>query len=248
MLDAQRKAYLTAMGIETWRLRTHPDAPVEEKKQRLSDENRSAHHSANQASNTGDPPMTTQDKPLPDWSELIETVSTCRQCALSKTRTQTVFGVGNQQADLMIVGEAPGGEEDRQGQPFVGRAGQLLTAMLKAIGLSREQVYIANVLKCRPPGNRDPMPQEVEACRAYLDQQIALIQPRLILSVGGVSAKNLLQTDQPVGRLRGRTHQYAATRTPLMVTYHPAYLLRRPEEKAKVWMDLQQVVQQLAIQ
>lgn len=176
-----------------------------------------------------------------DWPALAERVSGCQQCGLCDSRTQTVFGVGNQTANLLVVGEAPGADEDRQGEPFVGRAGQLLTAMLAAIGLPREQVYIANVLKCRPPGNRDPHVDEVAACQAYLNRQIALIQPRLILSVGGVSAKNLLHTDESVGRLRGRVHQHPTTETPLMVTYHPAYLLRRPEEKAKAWKDLQQV-------
>lgn len=180
-----------------------------------------------------------------NWEQLAERVANCRNCDLCDSRTQTVFGVGNQQADLMIIGEAPGADEDRQGEPFVGRAGQLLTSMLAAIGLAREQVYIANVLKCRPPGNRDPHVDEVAACQPYLNRQIELVAPRLILSVGGVSAKNLLHTDDSVGRLRGRLHRYPATDTPLMVTYHPAYLLRRPEEKAKAWNDLQQVYRHL---
>jgi uracil-DNA glycosylase len=176
-----------------------------------------------------------------DWAALAQRVAGCRECALCESRSNTVFGIGDRQARLMIVGEAPGGDEDRQGEPFVGRAGQLLNAMLRAIGFAREQVYIANVLKCRPPGNRDPQLAEVAACQPYLNRQIALIAPTLILSVGGVSAKNLLNTDESVGRLRGRMHRYPATDTPLMVTYHPAYLLRRPSEKAKVWQDLQQV-------
>lgn len=176
-----------------------------------------------------------------DWPELAERVADCRLCGLSETRTNTVFGVGDRQARLMVIGEAPGADEDRQGEPFVGRAGQLLTAMMQAIGLPRDQIYIANVLKCRPPGNRDPHVDEVAACQPYLNRQVALIRPKLILSVGGVSAKNLLGTDLSVGRLRGRVHEYAPTGTPLMVTYHPAYLLRRPEEKAKSWKDLQQV-------
>lgn len=180
-----------------------------------------------------------------DWDELAQQVSHCQACQLSASRKQTVFGSGYKQADLMIVGEAPGAEEDRQGQPFVGRAGQLLTNMLLAIGLDRQQVYIANILKCRPPGNRNPQPQEIAECSNYLNRQISLVQPHLILSVGGVSANNLLQTDQPVGRLRGSLHQYPQTNTDLMVTYHPAYLLRRPEEKSKVWQDLQQVASYL---
>jgi DNA polymerase len=186
-----------------------------------------------------------QAPPLPpvhalDWPALAERVAGCRNCVLCESRSNTVFGVGDRQASLMVIGEAPGADEDRQGEPFVGRAGQLLTAMLAAIGLQREQVYIANILKCRPPGNRDPHVEEVAACQPYLDRQIELIRPTLILSVGGVSAKNLLHTDESVGRLRGQVHRYPATATPLLVTYHPAYLLRRPEEKAKAWQDLQQ--------
>lgn len=175
-----------------------------------------------------------------DWDQLAERVARCRACELHQSRTQTVFGVGNPDADLMIVGEAPGADEDRQGQPFVGRAGQLLNAMLAAIGLEREQVYIANILKCRPPANRNPSVEEAAACQGYLDRQIALIQPKLILSVGAISAQNLLASDQPVGKLRGRLHRLPAG-VPVAVTYHPAYLLRRPEEKAKAWQDLQQV-------
>jgi DNA polymerase len=158
---------------------------------------------------------------------------------LHQGRTQAVFGVGDTQARLMVIGEAPGADEDRQGEPFVGRAGQLLNAMLAAIGFARESVYIANIVKCRPPGNRDPHADEAAACQGYLHRQIELIGPSLILSVGRVSAHNLLQTDSPVGRLRGRTHRFQPGDIPLIVTYHPAYLLRRPEEKAKVWQDLQ---------
>jgi DNA polymerase len=156
-----------------------------------------------------------------------------------------VFGVGDREADLMIVGEAPGADEDRQGEPFVGRAGQLLNLMLAAIGLQRGEVYIANILKCRPPGNRDPRPEEAAACRAFLMRQIALIQPRVMLSVGRISAHNLLATDAPVGRLRGRWFEFGPQRLPLTVTYHPSYLLRSPEQKAKAWQDLLQVARRL---
>ena len=145
----------------------------------------------------------------------------------------------------MIIGEAPGADEDRQGEPFVGRAGQLLTAMLFAIGLKREDVFIANILKCRPPGNRNPTREEADACRDFLQRQIDLVAPKLILSVGAVSAHNLLGTEDPVGRLRRRVHRYDPGDIPLLVTYHPAYLLRRPEEKAKAWDDLQQAWQLL---
>jgi DNA polymerase len=150
-----------------------------------------------------------------------------------------VFGVGNTQADLLVIGEAPGADEDRQGEPFVGRAGQLLNQMLLAIGFKREQVFIANVLKCRPPNNRDPKPEEALKCEPYLLRQIALIQPRVILSVGRISAQNLLKTEIPVGKLRGRVHAFGELGIPLVVTYHPAYLLRSPEQKAKAWDDLQ---------
>ncbi len=172
-----------------------------------------------------------------DWRELRMAVASCTACELHKTRTQTVFGVGDPDAEWMIIGEAPGADEDRQGEPFVGRAGQLLNNMLKAIGLAREQVFIANILKCRPPDNRNPRPEEVARCEAFLQRQVALVKPKIILAVGGVAAHNLLKVDTPVSRLRGRVHHYDDT--PLVVTYHPAYLLRKPSEKAKSWADLQ---------
>jgi DNA polymerase len=145
----------------------------------------------------------------------------------------------------MVIGEAPGADEDRQGEPFVGRAGKLLDAMLHAIGLPRSEVYIANVLKCRPPGNRNPSLEEAACCDGFLRRQIALVGPKLILSVGGIAARHLLGTDTPVGRLRGAVHEYGEDRVPVLVTYHPAYLLRQPEEKAKTWQDLQQAAQLL---
>lgn len=175
-----------------------------------------------------------------DWPELAARAAACRACDLHQTRTQAVFGVGDHNARLMIVGEAPGADEDRQGEPFVGRAGQLLNAMLAAIGLERGQVYIANILKCRPPGNRDPQVNEAAACRGFLDRQIALVQPDIILCLGAVAARNLLATELPVGKLRGRWHELPGGER-VAVTYHPAYLLRRPEEKAKAWQDLQRV-------
>lgn len=173
------------------------------------------------------------------WDELRAKVADCKACALHEQRTQTVFGVGDRRARLMVIGEAPGADEDRQGEPFVGRAGQLLDAMLLAIGFERSQVYIANIVKCRPPGNRDPHAEEAAACRDYLARQIELVGPELILSVGRVSAHNLLGTDEAVGRLRGTVHRLDPGNVPLIVTYHPAYLLRRPQEKAKSWQDLQ---------
>jgi DNA polymerase len=149
-----------------------------------------------------------------------------------------VFGVGNQAADLLVIGEAPGADEDRKGEPFVGKAGQLLNNMLLSIGLQRETIYIANILKCRPPNNRDPKPDEAAHCRSYLEQQIALIQPKLILVVGRIAAQNLLQTDLPLGRLRNQLHTMPVTQIPVYVTYHPAYLLRQPADKRKAWQDL----------
>jgi DNA polymerase len=174
-----------------------------------------------------------------DWEALQERVQTCTRCPLHETRTQTVFGTGNREADWLIIGEAPGRDEDREGEPFVGRAGKLLTEMLFAIGYQRKDVYIANILKCRPPNNRDPSPEEVACCHDFLERQIELIQPVLILAVGRIAAHNLLHSDLQVGRLRGRVHKYGERQIPLIVTYHPAYLLRSPLEKRKVWDDLQ---------
>lgn len=172
------------------------------------------------------------------WELVAGEVAGCTRCQLHTCRTNTVFGVGNREADWLVVGEAPGAEEDRQGEPFVGRAGQLLNSMLRGIGLAREQVYIANVLKCRPPNNRDPRPEEVAQCLPYLERQIALLKPRILLAVGRIAAQNLLATDTPIGKLRGRVHAFGSSRTPLVVTYHPAYLLRSPTEKRKAWEDL----------
>jgi DNA polymerase len=172
------------------------------------------------------------------WEPLRTLVAGCTRCALHQTRTQTVFGVGNPQARWMFIGEAPGADEDRQGEPFVGRAGQLLTSMLKALGFKREDVYIANVLKCRPPGNRDPKPEEALQCRGYLERQIELVAPTLIVAVGRIAAHNLLATDTALARLRGKVHALGERRWPLVVTYHPAYLLRSPGEKRKAWQDL----------
>jgi uracil-DNA glycosylase family 4 len=179
------------------------------------------------------------------WETLREQVQICTRCPLNQSRTQAVFGVGNRQASLMIVGEAPGYHEDRQGEPFVGRAGQLLTAMLASIGLSRERVFIANVLKCRPPNNRDPQAAEVAECKSYLNRQIELVQPRLLLAVGRFAAHCLLDSTQALSRLRNQTHHYGERQTPLIVSYHPAYLLRNPKDKGKAYQDLRQVTQLL---
>jgi DNA polymerase len=225
--EAERRAYLEALDIDVWALRGSPQ--VEE----------SGIAEAQPLSEVG----------LDDWSRLREEVSVCTQCDLHRTRTQTVFGVGDESADWMIVGEAPGAEEDRRGEPFVGRAGKLLDEMLRAVGLGRDAVFIANTLKCRPPNNRDPAVNEAASCRAYLDRQISLISPKLILAVGRVAAQLLLGTDAPLGRLRGQRHYLDDGRIPVVVTYHPAYLLRSPSQKRKSWQDLclaQQIVNELS--
>ena len=173
-----------------------------------------------------------------DWPTLEQAVLACTRCALHKTRTHAVPGVGNRRAEWLVIGEAPGADEDRQGEPFVGRAGQLLNAMLRAIGLAREEVYITNIVKCRPPNNREPLPEEAAACEPYLKRQIALIKPKIILAVGRIAAQNLLKTDTKIGALRGKRHVYPGSDIPVAVTYHPAYLLRSPQEKRKAWEDL----------
>ena len=207
--EHQRRAYLEALGIDVWLPRADPEPEI------IAADLR---------------PVAT------DWSALRDTVSHCTRCRLHEGRTQTVFGVGNPEASWMIIGEAPGAEEDRRGEPFVGRAGKLLDEMLRAVGQNRETAFIANILKCRPPNNRDPKPDESSECRGYLERQIELVQPRIILAVGRIAAQLLLDTDSPVGRLRGRRHQLGDT--PLVVTYHPAYLLRSPAQKRKAWDDL----------
>jgi uracil-DNA glycosylase len=176
------------------------------------------------------------------WPALREAVAACTACKLCESRRQTVFGVGNPRAHWMIVGEAPGEQEDRQGEPFVGNLGQLLDSMLRAIALTRgeaepaRQVFIANTLKCRPPGNRNPEPDELAKCEPFLIRQIQLVQPKIILAMGAFAVQSLLRSSEPVGRLRGRVHHYQGV--PLIVTYHPAYLLRNPADKAKAWDDL----------
>jgi DNA polymerase len=214
--EQQRRAYLKAMGIDVWLPR---------------DEDPEEGHSGPIGAES---PIT--ETGYAGWEELRACVAECTRCALAGSRTNTVFGVGNPDADWMIIGEAPGAEEDRRGEPFVGRAGKLLDQMLLAIGQSREQVFIANILKCRPPNNRDPKPEEAAACRGYLEQQIKLVRPRIVLAVGRVAAQNLLGSDEPVGRMRGRPHELGGI--PLVVTYHPAYLLRSPSQKRKSWSDL----------
>jgi uracil-DNA glycosylase family 4 len=243
-----RREYLDALGLKSWTLRGKPapGAPSLE----IAPAAAASAAPAPAPVRTPAPAPARTPAPAPardvsatreagaDWDELRARVAACTRCSLSATRTQTVFGVGNPHADWLIVGEAPGAEEDRRGEPFVGRAGQLLNSMLHAIGLAREQVYIANVLKCRPPGNRDPSPIEAAECLPYLERQIALLKPKIMLAVGRIAAQNLLRTDKTLGALRKQVHRFGLSDVPLVVTYHPAYLLRTPTEKRKAWEDL----------
>jgi DNA polymerase len=221
MPQERRQQYLDAIGIDLWvpRAGAQPAAAV----------------CASLA-----PPPAAAVAAVPDaaaWEVLRTQVLQCTKCPLHLTRTQGVFGVGPKRADWLVIGEAPGAEEDRRGEPFVGAAGQLLDAMLRAIGLDRAtNVYIANMLKSRPPGNRDPKPEEIAACLPYLQRQIELLRPKIMLAVGRIAAQSLLGTQAPLGRLRGQVHRFGDT--PLVVTYHPAYLLRTPAEKRKAWEDL----------
>ena len=231
MSPARRAQYLQAIGIDRWIPRIalgeaaspapEPSAPAGESCARPG------------------PDALTQTAPEARWQALRAEILQCKKCPLHEGRTQGVVGVGNREADWMVIGEAPGAEEDRRGEPFVGRAGQLLDAMLRSIGLSRDSnVYIANILKSRPPGNRDPRPEEVAACLPYLMRQIELVRPKLLLAIGRIAAQNLLGTDAPLARLRGRVHHFGERNTPLVVTYHPAYLLRSPADKRVAWEDL----------
>ncbi len=238
-IDPRHAAYLDAMGVDVYvrRDQPRPVAVVAPESVAAAAGRVVAAHTAATAPATAIAPPAGDTATL-DWDALRDRVAACTRCELHATRTQTVFGVGNRAARWMFIGEAPGAEEDRQGEPFVGRAGQLLTSMLKALGLAREDVYIANVLKCRPPGNRDPRPEEARVCRDYLERQIELVAPTLIVAVGRIAAQNLLGTDTALARLRGQVHALGERRWPVLVTYHPAYLLRSPGEKRKAWQDL----------
>lgn len=225
-MQSNQRQYLKEMGIDVW---------VERDKEVVSVVDEVKTEPVYKEVQKSFQPTTVLPEGL---AALKKEVSVCTQCELHQTRTQTVFGVGNPDADWLIIGEAPGADEDKQGEPFVGRAGQLLNSMFLAMGLKREQVFIANILKCRPPNNRDPKPEEVVACESYLRQQIELINPRIILAVGRIAAQNLLKVDTPIGKMRGNQYQYPDSELPVIVTYHPAYLLRSPREKRKVWEDL----------
>ena len=246
MDSESQRAYLEAMGIPLYRRRGQGEPEVDPSDEPPAPEPEPGPEAEVGAAAVEAAPQVEEEpavmSPGPDGlAALREEVAACQACALWETRTQTVFGVGDPQADVMFVGEAPGADEDRQGEPFVGRAGKLLDAMLAAIGLDRREggVYIANVLKCRPPNNRDPRPEEVAQCAGYLRRQIDLIQPKVLVALGRVAAQNLLDTQQPLAKLRGTEQQFHGT--PILVTYHPAYLLRNPADKAKAWEDLKAV-------
>jgi DNA polymerase len=240
-MDSSRRAlFLREMGLSpVWRLRA--GQPVVERQGPGIDEPARRHATpavSTRIVGAGPEPGDRAARILNmDWQQLKEAVSGCQSCELCKTRTNTVFGVGDEQADWLLVGEAPGAEEDASGVPFVGQAGRLLDNMLASIGLKRgANVYIANVLKCRPPGNRNPESREVAQCSPHLQRQIELIRPKLILAMGRFAAQALLETDATIGSLRGKLHRYRGV--PLIVSYHPAYLLRTLSEKAKAWEDL----------
>ncbi len=251
-MNNHRDEVLGLLGIERWRSRKTAGEPMSQPLQQPSSPVASPMPAATvikTAPSAIPVPAAALDSSFVsgiDWQALRAEVKDCTRCKLCKTRTNTVFGVGPDDAPLMVVGEGPGADEDAQGEPFVGRAGKLLDEMLKAIGRSRnDNVFIANVVKCRPPGNRDPEKDEVDACRSYLDAQIAHVKPKLIVALGRIAAQRLLGTEEPLSRLRGPFHRYGALQTPVFVTYHPAYLLRSPKEKAKSWDDLKKIAQRL---
>lgn len=227
MNEEKRLYYLEQMEIQAW----VPQSFVEN--------NSSTHiNKVKKEDNFSDEFSPNNENIAYNFEELKQTVAVCTLCDLHRARTQAVFGVGHPAADWLIIGEAPGADEDRKGEPFVGRAGQLLTNMLRAIGLAREEVFIANILKCRPPNNRDPQQHEITSCLPYLRQQIEFIQPKIILTVGRVAAQSLLNTDIPIGQMRGKKYMFEDTQIPVVATYHPAYLLRSPQQKRKAWEDL----------
>jgi DNA polymerase len=242
-MDSRRLAYLRALEIDVWERRDLVrERPTQAAEAIVGTRPEPVEGVRSPSARSIEPISNSQVSTL-DWEALVATVKSCQRCPLHETRTQAVFGVGNRSAQWLVIGEAPGADEDRQGEPFVGKAGQLLNSMLKAMGLAREQVFIANILKSRPPGNRDPRPEEVRECIPFLHRQIELINPRLILCVGRIAAQTLLATDTPIGKLRGKLHHLAPTHPagqarPMIVTYHPAYLLRSPGEKRKAWGDL----------
>ncbi|MGB5224232.1 MAG: uracil-DNA glycosylase [Arenicellales bacterium] len=241
MADRQ-KQILADMGIDVWLLRDNTGAAGASVPAEVSKSTASGISIIAAAKDLGRP---ADSDAVTAFTLLQNEVKNCRLCDLSKSRTQTVFGTGTAQAGLLLIGEAPGAEEDRQGKPFVGKAGKLLDAMLFAIGFDRSQVFICNVLKCRPPNNRDPKPEEVEACAPFLTAQIDTVKPKVILALGRFAAHRLLKTEAPVYKMREARNVLPGTDIPVVVTYHPASLLRNPEQKAQAWQDLCRVHQLL---
>ena len=242
-LSSAQRELLDMMGARLWIAPTPADQDQDQPESRPAP---AVAQSVTAASAPEPPTAKSEPSALPaELEELRSQVAGCTACALHAGRRQTVFGVGNPSADWMFVGEGPGEEEDRRGEPFVGRAGKLLDNMLRAMQLDRAMVYIANIVKCRPPGNRNPGPEEAAACLPYLHRQIAMIKPRLIVALGAVAAQRLLETSQPVGQLRGRLHRAETVPCPVLVTYHPAYLLRSPGQKRKAWDDLQLAMREM---
>ncbi len=238
MNEDRRLYYLDQLGIQAW----VSNKAVVEEVQKQHEQAVSVKKGIKQENNKQI--LSTQESEVAaSLDELKLTVAECTKCDLHRSRTQTVFGVGHPAAEWLIIGEAPGADEDRMGEPFVGRAGQLLTSMLRATGLAREEVFIANILKCRPPNNRDPQANEINQCSSYLRQQIELIQPKIILVVGRIAAQSLLSVDTPIGKMRGQKFIYQDTSIPVIATYHPAYLLRSPQQKRKAWDDLKFAMQ-----
>jgi DNA polymerase len=223
LVNKIKLSYLDAMGIQSWALRERPVAAL---LARSGEQSLSAREESDSTTEMG-------------WSELKSCVQGCHECSLHLARTQTVFGAGDQSASWMLIGEAPGKDEDLQGKPFVGKAGRLLTEMLVAAELTREAVFITNIVKCRPPNNRDPEPKESDSCRGYLQRQIELVQPKILLALGRIAAQNLLGTELPLKELRGKIHYYGINKIPVVVVYHPAYLLRSLTKKRKAWDDIQ---------
>ncbi len=258
----RQREILRKIGVNVWKLRDADTLATAEAAETvatvatitespdLPDADVGSHAAGSQPASPNPPPVAADASPnqFPDESpneSLTESldavkkeVSACRQCELHRNRTHTVFGCGSADADWLLVGDAPGQNEDLQGQPFVGRAGQLLDQMIAALGMKREQVFIANVLKCRPPDDRDPLPQEIEQCEPYLHRQLALIQPKVIVALGETISQVLLKSSEPLGKLRGKEHQYGRDNIPLVATYHPADLLQSPAQKAAAWDDL----------
>ena len=231
MNEDKRLYYLHKMGIQAWVPKfSDTDQVVDQASESINNEVQRAVVDLEE--------LNSKNNNAESFDGLKKIVASCTLCNLHRSRTQTVFGVGHPAADWLIIGEAPGADEDRVGEPFVGRAGQLLTNMLRAIGLAREEVFITNILKCRPPNNRDPQQNEIASCRSYLRQQIDFIQPKIILAVGRIAAQSILNTDTPIGKMRGKKHTYEDTKIPIVATYHPAYLLRSPQQKRKAWEDL----------